>query len=133
MARLDSLGVSARYQGVANMNTPWWYSGDESADEGVPLEGDPREGDPREGDPASAPAWDPNALLMAASQIVDWATERFVVPHAEHVDPGDHPTCVLCRSAAVLGGRTAEPNASTDPSNSTPMTWIPVRRIDPEE
>lgn len=108
------------------MNTPWWYSGDGPAGE-VP----PPESDSRARDAADAPAWDPNALLLAANQIVDWATERFIAPHAEHLDPREHPTCVLCRSAAMLGSITVEPPVTAD--EPTPMTWIPVRRMNPEE
>ncbi len=103
---------------MAGMNTPWWYSGDESTPEEEPQE---------------TPAWDPSALLMAANQIVDWATERFVAPHAEHVDPRDYPSCVLCRSATMLGGVTNEPQTPAEPTTPTPMTWIPVRRIKSEE
>jgi hypothetical protein len=40
---------------------------------------------------------------------------------------------VLCRSATMLGGITNEPQTPAEPTMPTPMTWIPVRRIKPEE
>jgi hypothetical protein len=89
------------------MTNPWWYSGDD--------------------EPAgerSAPQWDPTGLVAAANQLVDWATERFVTPHAEHADPADYPNCVLCRGSTVLG--TIARPATTEPVE--PITWIPVRR-----
>lgn len=101
------------------MTTPWWYSGndpgDESWDEGVPPSQTP------------PPAWDPAALVSAANQLVEWATDRFVAPHAEHVNPADHPTCMLCRGSAVLG---SVQRSSAPVDGAEPITWVPVRRVD---
>lgn len=127
MAGLSAVGVSTRYAGVAVMNAPWWYSGDEPADDSADM------GEPREDESTQMPAWDPSAILMVANQLVDWATERFVVPHGEHEDPADYPMCVLCRSASVLGSITPDSQSHTHVVPSTPVTWIPVRRMTPEE
>ena len=100
------------------MNTPpWWYSGDES------------DGD-RADDRTQRPMGiDPSGLIAAANQLVDWATERIVTPHAEHVNPSDHPTCVLCRSASVISSLT--PTGPTDApamsdAHASPVRWIPT-------
>jgi hypothetical protein len=99
-------------------NTPWWYSGDE--------------GDDSDGDPPAMPRIDTGALIAAASQFVDWATERIVTPHAEHDDPSEHPTCVLCRSAAVIQGLSGGVEVLTETStmketdSSSDIRWIPT-------
>jgi hypothetical protein len=98
--------------------TPWWYSGD-----------DPDESSER---PPAMPSFDTGALIAAASQLVDWATERIVTPHAEHDDPSEHPTCVLCRSAAVIQGLSGGVEAIVESSTATPspatsdIRWIPT-------
>ena len=109
------------------MTTPWWYSGDDA--ERAQPEGAKRaahESDPSAEQPAdsSSARWDPAGLVAAANQLVEWATERFVEPHAEHTNPADHPSCVLCRGTAVLGTMTRPKTSST----VEPITWIPVRR-----
>jgi hypothetical protein len=96
-------------------NPPWWFSGDEPSPESPP------------------PRLDPGMLIAAANQLVDWATERIVTPHAEHTDPGGHPTCVLCRSSSVVQGLagafgeqpqpTSEQEHSEAPSG---IRWIPT-------
>ena len=108
---------------MAVVNTPWWYSGDE------PTDGQ----DPSVEESTQVPAWDPSAILLVANQLVDWATERFVAPHSEHTDPADHPSCVLCRSTTVLGGLAQESAPASEPLATTPVTWVPVRRVNPEE
>jgi hypothetical protein len=97
--------------------TPWWYSGDEEEEV-----------------PEASPRFDPMALVAAANQLVDWATERFVTPHEEHTDPQEHPTCVLCRSATVLAG-TGLTGAGVESAeqNLGSITWIPVRRETSEQ
>jgi hypothetical protein len=92
-------------------NPPWWFSGDEPEDEPVP------------------PRLDPTMLIAAANQLVDWATERIVTPHVEHDNPSDHPTCVLCRSSAVLQGLAgAVRDSSESPfepaQSSSTIRWI---------
>lgn len=90
--------------------TPWWYSGDEET-------------------PDATPRFDPMALVAAANGLVDWATERFVAPHETHTDPAEHPTCVLCRSAAVLAGTGLTGVGVEIPEQDFgTITWIPVRR-----
>lgn len=99
-------------------NPPWWFSGDEADDAPSP------------------PRFDPGALIAAASQLVDWATEKIVTPHAEHDDPSEHPTCVLCRSASVLQGLsgTSEITVQTADQTTQPadeqalsgIRWIPT-------
>jgi hypothetical protein len=103
---------------MAEMTNPWWYSGD--ADDREPESPEHPEA------PGSAlPSWDPAVLVSAANQLVEWATERFVTPHAEHGNPADHPTCVLCRGAAVLGATPRPENTGSQ----APITWVPVRRV----
>lgn len=123
MAGFCSPDVPARSAGLAIVSTPWWYSGEEPAD------GDA----PRDDEAPQIPAWDPSAILLVANQLVDWATERFVAPHAEHDDPAEYPSCVLCRSVSVLGGLTPDSGALSEPVTMTPVTWIPVRRVIVEE
>jgi hypothetical protein len=95
--------------------TPWWYSGNEESSDPTPR-------------------FDPTALVAAANQLVDWATERFVTPHEDHADPQQHPTCVLCRSAAVLAGTGFIGGADAAAEDGLgPITWIPVRRCAEEE
>ncbi len=43
------------------------------------------------------------ALVAGAARMVDWATERVMAPHAEHVDPAEHPECMVCRTVALIG------------------------------
>ena len=105
------------------MNTPpWWYSGDDG-------DGDRVDGvDGLDGAERSV-RFDPSGLIAAANQLVDWATERIVTPHAEHSNPAEHPTCVLCRSASVISSLT--PTAPMDAPTVgetlvSPVRWIPT-------
>jgi hypothetical protein len=99
-------------------NPPWWYSGDD--------------GDDPDRDEPVMPRIDTGALIAAASQFVDWATERIVTPHAEHDDPSEHPTCVLCRSAAVIQGLSSgvgvvvETSTTPQPNAPSSVRWIPT-------
>lgn len=92
---------------------PWWYSGDDeqsgaSAAEGPPApEGDHADVPPDESSSSSGLDW--SSLVAGAQRMVDWATERVVVPHAEHDDPAGHPDCVVCRTLVVLRRPAPEP------------------------
>ena len=88
---------------------PWWYSGDDDEQAPEPVEpaaeqstadgGQADEGTADEG----APSMDWMALVAGAARMVDWATERVMAPHAEHVDPADHPDCMVCRTVTLVG------------------------------
>lgn len=115
---------------------PWWYSGDEATE----ALGDPA---PREevafstpqaeaGDPPPAAAdgrLDVAALAQGAQRLIEWATERVVAPHAEHDDPANHPDCLMCRAALLMGpgGQSGQtPTASARPDPVAPIVWLPV-------
>lgn len=96
---------------------PWWYSGDE------------RDGDRADDRAERSMRIDPSGLIAAANQLVDWATERIVTPHAEHSDPAEHPTCVLCRSASVISSLTSTAPSDVPTMGETqvsPVRWIPT-------
>jgi hypothetical protein len=116
--------------------TPWWYSGDESgSDDGLGREEGQQadETTSAESQPAAS-GTDWSALVLGAQRMVDWATERVMAPHAEHADPRENPTCVVCRTMVLLGevpvdstdGGDAGLDGVTDPSDRT-IHWIPVR------
>lgn len=109
-----------------NGQRPWWYSGDEEQPE------DPQ---PRTESAASG-LGDWTALLSGATRMIDWATSAVMAPHAEHVDPADHPTCVVCRTITLVGdptglipgGTSAAPPA--EPRQAPTVRWIPIRDED---
>jgi hypothetical protein len=139
-------------------SSPWWYSGDNvenASGESAGSEPDADQG-PEEGQEgaADAGARDWAGLVSGAQRVVDWATERLLAPHAEHVDPRDHPDCVLCRTMSVLGdvglrpasggdtaagddssGATGEQEPSDDPIGPVQrpvIHWIPIRGESPD-
>jgi hypothetical protein len=78
---------------------------------------------------------------------VDWAAERVIAPHSDHLDPREHPECVVCRTLVVvgdLGARVSDatPDLTDDPTGVAPdkgdgeaaqmadpmsIAWIPIR------
>lgn len=111
---------------------PWWYSGDEVPDEPTDRP------DPESGESATSGAsglGDWTALLSGAARMVDWATSTVMAPHAEHENPSEHPTCVVCRTLSIVGdagglvpgagGTPAAPPA--EPRRAPTVTWIPIR------
>ena len=113
--------------------TPWWFSGDETGDRPAEAAAESSPSPPPEDmappdseapddvapddvapdedvapDGTEAPASsavDWLGMLSGAPRGMDWATERVMAPHAEHVDPNDHPQCVICRTMVVIGDR----------------------------
>ena len=113
--------------------TPWWFSGDETGDRPAEAAAESSPSPPPEDmappdseapddvapddvapdedvapDGTEAPASsavDWLGMLSGAQRVMDWATERVMAPHAEHVDPNDHPQCVICRTMVVIGDR----------------------------
>lgn len=86
---------------------PWWFSAHETPDE------------PR----TSGGGVDFGALATGASQIVEWARSLIVAPHADHVDPRDHPQCLICQAMRVMG---APSDASSVPPPPRHVEWIDV-------
>ena len=104
--------------------TPWWYSGDEPVPEHE-HEPQPRAaGDEQAADDQPA-SMDWTALLTGAARMVDWATSAVMAPHAEHVDPEQHPQCMVCRTLVLVGDPVAPP--APGPAPAEPITWIPFR------
>jgi hypothetical protein len=116
--------------------TPWWYSGDESGPDVGRGQDQDRSADEATSaeDQPTANGTDWSALVLGAQRMVDWATERVMAPHADHGDPREHPTCVVCRTMALLGEVPVDPTDGGDDggdgvTNRAEMTihWIPVR------
>lgn len=117
---------------------PWWYSGDEATagEPAQPVEPESRaapeaasgsEGASDEG-PAE-PRLDMSALAQGAQRLIEWATERVVVPHAEHADPAAHPDCLMCRAALLMGPTGPGPSRAGESGHRTaaePITWLTV-------
>ena len=127
---------------------PWWYSGDD--DETVPVEpvspdaAPESDATPDPDDSSSAMDW--TALVAGAARMVDWATERVMVPHAEHTDPSLHPDCMVCRTVTLIGDPVglmaggSRPSADAEAGDDTeaaasgpvassgpqPIRWIPI-------
>lgn len=93
---------------AVELNTqPWWFSGDEVADDARRPSG----------------GVDFGALAAGASQVVDWARSLIVAPHAEHLDPRDHPQCVICQATRFMG---VVSDPSSAPSPRPEVEWIDV-------
>lgn len=109
---------------MSDPRAPWWYSGSEES-------GSEESGS----DAPVAGPMDWTALAAGAQRLVDWATERVMAPHAEHVDPAAHPQCVVCRTLLVIGDRSGtssgEPTAETRPT-ADDIAWIPIVGERPE-
>lgn len=111
---------------------PWWYSGDDESEQQERPE-------PAAAGPGSEPSGsglgDWSALLSGAVRMVDWATSAVMAPHAEHDDPAEHPTCVICRtitlvgdpSGLVPGSETVPASPAQEPRRAPAVTWIPIR------
>lgn len=95
---------------------PWWYSGSADAvddDSAAASEEAP-----------SGLDW--GALIGGAQRMIDWATERVMAPHADHVDPADHPDCVVCRTILLVGERRDD-RPKPERHDAPTITWIPIR------
>jgi hypothetical protein len=134
---------------------PWWYSGDDEEPPDEESSGSGRvpepaaDPEPSAGDGEDAPSMDWTALVAGAARMVDWATERVMAPHAEHMDPADHPDCMVCRTVTLIGdpvglmtagqrapedeGPAAADEGGAAPAPRTaerpvaePIRWIPI-------
>ena len=78
---------------------PWWFSGEDSS---------------------STSAFDLGSLAMGAQQIIEWARDSLLTTHQAHINPADHPSCLLCK-AMQLFQQTTTPTASND---EDAVVWI---------
>lgn len=123
---------------------PWWYSGEEATaalDDPVPPASAAADSAPDPDGPVDdggpEPRVDVSALAQGAQRLIEWATERVVAPHAEHGEPAEHPDCLMCRAALLLG--PAGPGSAGAPQ-SVPRTaaeavlWLDIvdMRRDPD-
>ena len=79
---------------------PWWFSGD--AQEGRPF--------------------DLSGLATGAQFVVDWARESLLTTHQTHIDPADHPQCLMCRAMELFGSTPDQ--APEPPDEGEALTWI---------
>lgn len=86
---------------------PWWFSGEDGSD----------------GSQRPAGGVDFGALATGATQVVEWARSLIVAPHADHVDPHDHPQCLICQATRIMGP-SAAPGSSPPPARH--VEWIEV-------
>lgn len=107
---------------VMTTNPPWWYSGASSQDQAPDDAGDSAQ------DRSSRPRFDIAGLASGAQQLVDLARQTLLAPHAGHVDPTEHPECMVCRTMAAVG----EVRVASDRAEPAPrVEWIalePPRR-----
>ena len=111
---------------------PWWYSGDDAPDD---LGGESEQQGTGSDTSGASGLGDWTALLSGAVRMVDWATSAVMAPHAEHDDPSEHPTCVVCRTITLVGdptglvpGAGSAPSAPpAEPRTAPAITWIPIR------
>jgi hypothetical protein len=115
---------------------PWWYSGEEATaalDDPVPPASEAADSAPDPDGPVDdggpEPRVDVSALAQGAQRLIEWATERVVAPHAEHGEPAEHPDCLMCRAALLLGPAGPGPSGAGAPERRTPVepiTWFSV-------
>ena len=99
---------------------PWWFSEEE------------------EEQPSAGKSLDLWALLGSVQRLAGWAqqmtAEQVLAPHAEHTDPSAHPTCLVCRTMAVLADVRgfADPGGSSIDEDTTVRAartlWLKVHR-----
>jgi len=77
---------------------PWWFSGEES----------------------SSSTFDLGGIASSAQQIIEWARDSLLTTHQVHLNPADHPTCLLCKAMQLF---QQSPNAS-EAHEDEPFTWI---------
>ncbi|MDD2817575.1 MAG: hypothetical protein PHN51_02105 [Candidatus Nanopelagicales bacterium] len=77
---------------------PWWFSGEEP--------------------PSST--FDLGGIASSAQQIIEWARDSLLTTHQAHLNPADHPTCLLCKAMQLF---QQSPNAS-ETHDDEPFTWI---------
>lgn len=119
---------------------PWWYSGppEQARSEGRAGDGGARDDGARDDGAAAdgSGAVDWMAMLAGAARMVDWARGAVLDPHAEHVDPADHPDCMICRTIVVVGDQVGMPargrgessgRVPEGPHDVEPMRWLTLR------
>ena len=99
---------------------PWWFSEEE------------------EEQPVAGKSMDLWALLGSVQRLAGWAqqmtAEQVLAPHADHTDPSAHPTCLVCRTMAVLADVRgfADPGGGSTEAKTTVGTvgtlWLEVHR-----
>ncbi|MSO27571.1 MAG: hypothetical protein EXQ60_05840 [Candidatus Nanopelagicales bacterium] len=47
-------------------------------------------------------SFDPAAIVGGLHQLLTWAAQTVGGPHSEHVDPGEHPDCLVCRGMGTM-------------------------------
>ncbi|MFA7322997.1 MAG: hypothetical protein WC005_01435 [Candidatus Nanopelagicales bacterium] len=77
---------------------PWWFTGDEPQARGFDLGG----------------------LATSAQFMIDWARESLLSSHQGHVDPADHPQCLLCRTMGLF---SVPPDGPAD-DDGAGFEWI---------
>jgi len=77
---------------------PWWFSGEESAGSSFDLGG----------------------IAQSAQQIIEWARDSLLTTHQSHIDPEDHPSCLLCKAMQLFHQSTTTRQTNEDAS----FTWI---------
>lgn len=103
---------------MADHATPWWFSGDSSAHE--PISGDA----PRQSGSADS-GMSLGSLIAGAQQLFDWASELVMAPHADHLDPREHPDCLICKGTSLVQGARSEPATPRTPRS---ISWIQAER-----
>lgn len=104
---------------------PWWYSG--GGDDPGPDTSDASGA--RRG--SSLPRFDLGGLASGAQQLVDFARQALLAPHAGHEDPRDHPDCMICRTMTAVGdvrGATSMRSGAPDRPGIQWITLDPPRR-----
>ena len=105
---------------------PWWYSGPSPDDQ-----------------PAGAGDRKPNvaftlaSLASGAQQVVDMAKQVILVPHADHDDPSEHGSCIICRGLLVLGDvrvRPEDDDGGQRRADESPATvrWVDLDPVRPD-
>lgn len=123
----------AEHEGTSSASSgePWWYSGPNGGSDPDPdgaADGDAAD------DASGAVDW--MGMLAGAARMVDWARGAVLDPHAEHVDPAEHPDCMICRTIVVVGDQVGMPSrreapptsgVPESPQDAEPIRWIALR------
>jgi len=146
---------------MAEQSSSGWWFDQHAARTKVPA-ADSAQAGPSESDAqdssSSAGGINVGALLTGAQQLMEWASELVLAPHADHADPAEHPECLMCKgqsliaspavqgaiiaaatgasnlSAPFAGSSMPQQGARPAPQPSRPVreprtiTWIPVTR-----
>lgn len=103
---------------MADRTTPWWFSGDSAAEE-------PTSADAPKSSSSADSGMSLGSLIAGAQQLFDWASELVLAPHADHLDPREHPDCLICKGTSLVQGVRSEPATPRAPRS---ISWIQVER-----